>query len=61
MDLTATDAARLGGVSVRPVNAAYQHIRARLAQGCAAWSPFTGALEADESCVGAKRIVEVSR
>ena len=61
MDLTATDAARLGGVSVRPVNAAYQHIRARLAQGCAAWSPFTGVLEADESCVGAKRIVEVLR
>ena len=36
MDLTATDAAQLSGVSVRSVNAVYQRIRIRLARQCAA-------------------------
>ncbi|PJK02225.1 IS1595 family transposase [Lysobacteraceae bacterium NML75-0749] len=56
MDLTATDAAQLCGLSVRSVNAVYQRIRARLAQECAAQSPFSGELEADESYFGPKRI-----
>ncbi|PJK08269.1 IS1595 family transposase [Lysobacteraceae bacterium NML95-0200] len=56
MDLTATDAAQLCGLSVRSVNAVYQRIRARLAQECAAQSPFLGELEADESYFGPKRI-----
>ncbi|PJK15342.1 IS1595 family transposase [Lysobacteraceae bacterium NML07-0707] len=56
MDLTATDAAQLCGLSVRSVNTVYQRIRARLAQECAAQSPFSGELEADESYFGSKRI-----
>ena len=55
MDLTATDAAQLSDLSVRSVNAIYQRIRARLAQECAAQSPFSGTLEADESYFGPKR------
>ena len=34
----------------------YQRIRARLAQECAAQSPFSGTLEADESYFGPKRV-----
>lgn len=56
MDLTATDVAQLCGLSVRSVNAAYQRIRVRLAQECAAQSPFSGELEADDSYFGPKRI-----
>ena len=37
---------QLYGVSVRPLNAVYQRIRVHLARGCAARSPFPGALEA---------------
>lgn len=56
MDLTATDVTQLCGLSVRSVNAVYQRIRVRLAQECAAQSPFSGELEADESYFGPKRI-----
>lgn len=56
MDLTATDAAQLCGLSVRSVNALYQRMRIRLARQCAAQSPFSGELEADESSFGPKRI-----
>ncbi|PJK14986.1 IS1595 family transposase [Lysobacteraceae bacterium NML07-0707] len=56
MDLTATDAAQLCGLSVRSVNTVCQRIRVRLAQQCAAQSPFSGELEADESYFGPKRI-----
>ena len=56
MDLTATDAAQLCALSVRSVNTVYQRIRVRLAQQCAAQSPFSGELEADESYFGPKRI-----
>ena len=56
MDLTATDTAQLCNLSVRSVNAIYQRIRVRLAQECAAQSPFSGTLEADESYFGPKRV-----
>ena len=56
MDLTATDAAQLCGLSVRSVNALYQRMRVRLARQCAAQSPFSGELEADESSFGPQRI-----
>ena len=49
MDLTATDTAELTGLSVRSTNTIYQRIRVRMAQACAAQSPFEGELEADES------------
>ena len=56
MNLTATDAAQLCGLSVRSVNALYQRMRVRLARQCAAQFPFSGELEVDESSFGPKRI-----
>ena len=56
MDLTATDAAQPCGLSVRSLNALHQRIRVRLARQCATQSPFSGELQADESCFGSKRI-----
>jgi len=56
LDLRATDAAELTGLSLHSTNAIYQRIRTRMAQVCAAQSPFTGELEADESYFGPKRI-----
>lgn len=56
LDLTASDAARLCGLSVRSTNDIYQRIRLRLAQHCAARSPFAGELEADESYFGPRRV-----
>jgi hypothetical protein len=56
MDLTASDAAQLCGLSIRSVNTLYPRIRVHLARECAAQSPFSGELEADESYFGPKRI-----
>lgn len=56
MDLTASDAAQLCGLSVRSVNTLYPRIHVHLARECAAQSPFSGELEADESYFGSKRI-----
>lgn len=56
MDLTASDAAQLCALSVRSTNEIYQRIRLRLAQDCAARSPFAGELEADESYFGHRRV-----
>jgi ISXO2-like transposase domain len=56
MDLTATDAAELTGLSLRSTNVIYQRIRCRMAEFCASQSPFKGELEADESYFGPKRI-----
>ena len=56
LDLTASDAAQLCGLSVRSTNDIYQRIRLRLAQHCAARSPFAGELEADESYFGPRRV-----
>ena len=56
MDLTTSDAAQLCGLSIRSVNMLYQRMRVRLAQECAAQSPLSGELEADESYFGPKRI-----
>ena len=41
---------------MRSVNALYSRIRVRLAQECAAQSPFSGELETDEPYFGPKRI-----
>ena len=56
MNLTTSDAAQLCGLSVRSVNTLYPRIRVRLARECAAQSPFSGEIEADESYFGPKRI-----
>ena len=56
MNLTATDTVELTGLSVRSTNTIYQRIRVRMAQACAAQSPFEGELEADEPYFCPKRI-----
>lgn len=56
MDLTATDAAELTGLSVRSVNPIYLKLRQRIAEHCEAQSPLRGEVEVDESYFGPKRI-----
>ncbi len=56
MDLTATDAAELTGLSVRATNTIYLKVRQRIAQNCEAQNPFQGEVEIDESYFGPKRI-----
>lgn len=56
MDLTASDAARLTGISLRSVNAIYLKIRRRLAAYCEEQSPYSGEVELDESYFGPRRI-----
>src|ERR1700689_515128 len=56
LDLTATQAASLTGISVRSVNAIFLRIRSRLAEECERSSPFQGELEADESYFGPRRV-----
>ena len=56
LDLTASDAARLTGLSVRAVNEIYLRLRHRLV----AWSPvpaeLAGAVELDESYFGPRQV-----
>jgi len=56
MDLTATDAAELTGLSVRSVNPIYLKVRQRIAEHCEAQNPFRGEVEVDESYFGPKRV-----
>ena len=56
MDLTATDAAELTGLSLRSANTIYLKIRQRIAEHCEAQNPFRGEVEIDESYFGPKRI-----
>ena len=56
MDLTASDAARLTGISLRSVNAIYLKIRRRVAEYCEEQSPYSGEVELDESYFGPRRI-----
>lgn len=56
LDLTASDAARLTGLSVRSVNDIYLRIRQRIAQYCEGQNPFRGEVEIDESYFGPKRV-----
>ncbi len=56
-DLTASDAARLTGVSVRSVNDIYLRLRTRLAHECERRRPIrSGEVEVDESYFGARRV-----
>ena len=55
-DLTATQTARLAGLSVRSVNDIFLRIRRRLAATCEAQSPFSGVIEVDESYFGPQRV-----
>jgi len=56
LDLTATEAAALSGVTVRSVNAIYLKLRRRMFELCKESSPLKGELEADESYFGASRV-----
>jgi transposase len=57
LDLTASDAARLSGVSVRSVNDIYLRLRERLAYECEKRRPFKGGeVEIDESYFGPRRV-----
>lgn len=57
LDLTASDAARLSGVSVRSVNDIYLRLRTRLAYECERRRPFKGGeVEVDESYFGPRRV-----
>jgi transposase-like protein len=57
LDLTATAAAELTGVSRRTVNTVYGGIRARLAEASARTAPWSvGDVEVDEAYFGARRV-----
>lgn len=56
MDFTASDSARITGISVRTVNTIFILIRHRIAEYCENQSPFSGEVELDESYFGPKRI-----
>ena len=56
LDLTASDTARLTGISVRSINTLFLKLRQRLAAECEQQTPFDGFVELDESYFGAKRI-----
>jgi transposase len=56
MDLTATDAAELTGLSLRSVNPIYLKLRRRIAAHCESASPFRGEVEIDESYFGPRRV-----
>ena len=56
MDLTATDAADLCGLSLRSVNPIYLKLRRRLAAWSEAERPFAGEVEVDESYFGPRRV-----
>ncbi|MEM1108099.1 MAG: IS1595 family transposase [Planctomycetota bacterium] len=56
MDLTATDAAELTGLSLRSVNTIYLKLRRRIAEHYDAQSPFRGEVEVDESYFGSRRV-----
>ena len=57
LDLSASDTARLTGLTTKTVNRIYLKIRARIAQACERESPFaSGEVEVDESYFGARRV-----
>ncbi len=57
LDLSASDTARLTGLTTKTVNSIYLKIRHRIAQACERESPFaSGEVEVDESYFGARRV-----
>jgi len=56
LDMTATQTARMSGISLRSVNHIYLRLREKLAKECEIKSPFAGELEADESYLGPRRV-----
>ena len=56
LDFSASDTARLTGISVRSINSIYIKIRRRLAEECEKHSHLASQIEVDESYFGPKRI-----
>ncbi|WP_245608534.1 IS1595 family transposase [Stenoxybacter acetivorans] len=56
LDLTASQTAKLTGISRQSINRIYTKIRLRIFVYCLQNTPFNGELEADESYFGAKRV-----
>ena len=57
LELSASDTARLTGLTTKTVNSIYLKIRRRIAEACERESPFTnGEVEVDESDFGARRV-----
>jgi transposase-like protein len=56
LDFSASDTARLTGISIRSINSIYIKIRQRLAEECEKHSCVSGHIEVDESYFGPKRI-----
>ncbi len=56
LDFSASDTARLTGISVRSINNIYIKFRQRLAEECEKHSQLIGQIEVDESYFGPKRI-----
>jgi transposase-like protein len=56
LDFTASDTAKLTGISVRSINAIYLKIRRRIWLTLKADSPLSGAVEVDESYFGPHRV-----
>jgi transposase-like protein len=56
LDLSASDTARLTGISLRSINTIYIKIRHRLAQVCEHHNDLSGQIEVDESYFGPRRV-----
>ena len=56
LDLSASDTARLTGISLRSINAIYIKLRYRLAEECERHSDLCGQIEVDESYFGPRRV-----
>ena len=56
LDFTASDVAKLTGLTRKSVTSIFLRIRARIAEECERQSPFGGEVEVDESYFGARRV-----
>jgi transposase len=56
LDFTASDVAKLTGLTRKTVNTIFLRIRERVAEECERQSPFGGEVEVDESYFGARRV-----
>lgn len=56
MDFTASDVAKLTGLTRKTVTSIFLRIRVRIAEECERQSPFGGEVEVDESYFGARRV-----